>query len=143
MDVEEKTKRRVFGPGEDLPTLRKTVTQAMINKWAEVSGDFNPLHVDPEFGKKTFFGSNIAHGPLILSFLIEMLARCLGKPWISGGRLENIKIVSPVLPGMNLIVGGKVTKTIPEEGHTALECDIFVKRDDGKLAVTGNAFCRV
>jgi 3-hydroxybutyryl-CoA dehydratase len=104
MDISEKNERRVLTPGEDLPILRKTISQAMINKWAEVSGDFNPLHVDPEFGKKTLFGSNIAHGPLILSFLIEMLARCLGKPWILGGCLENIKIVSPVLPGMNLTV---------------------------------------
>jgi 3-hydroxybutyryl-CoA dehydratase len=143
MRIQAKNETRVLAPGEDLPILRKTVTQTMINKWAEVSGDFNPLHVDPEFGKKTFFGSNIAHGPLILSFLIEMLTRCLGKPWITGGRLENIKIVSPVLPGMNLIVGGKVTKSAFLQGHNDVECDIFVQRDDGKLAVTGNAFCRV
>jgi 3-hydroxybutyryl-CoA dehydratase len=143
MDSKWKNGRPFPGPGEDLPIMEKTVTQEMINKWAEVSGDFNPLHVDPEFGKRTFFGSNIAHGPLILSFLIEMLTRCLGRPWISGGRLENIKIVSPVLPGMNLIVGGKVTNVVSEEGNMILECEVYVKRDDGKVIVTGNAGCRV
>jgi len=56
-----------IGIGEALPPLMKRVTQEMINRWAEVSGDFNPLHVDPDFGKTIFFGTNIAHGPLTLS----------------------------------------------------------------------------
>jgi 3-hydroxybutyryl-CoA dehydratase len=128
---------------EIFPIMKKTVTQTMINRWAEVSGDFNPLHIDPEFGKKTFFGSNIAHGPMVLSFVIEMLARFLGKPWIVGGRLENIRMISPVLPNTNLAVGGKVTKTLKEEGHMVIECDVFVKQEEGKILVSGKAACRL
>ncbi len=36
-----------------LPKLTKLVTQDKINKWADVVGDHNPLHVDPEYAKKT------------------------------------------------------------------------------------------
>lgn len=143
MDGKERSEEVGLVQGENLPVLKKTVTQAMINRWAEISGDFNPLHIDPEFGKRSFFGSNIAHGPLILTFVIEMLTRTLGKAWISNGRLESIKIVSPVVPGTNLVVGGKVTSALREESQTLLQCEIFVKRDDEKLVVTGNAVCRV
>jgi acyl dehydratase len=46
-------KPNTLSVGEALPALTKLVTQEMINRWAEVSGDFNPLHVDPDFGKTT------------------------------------------------------------------------------------------
>lgn len=132
-----------IGIGETLPPLTKRVTQEMIDRWAEVSGDFNPLHVDPNFGKTTFFGTNIAHGPLTLSFIIEMLTRCLGKGWISGGRLYDVRLVSPVPPDTEIIVGGEVTTIDSEGGQGRVDCEIWVKNQDDKLIVTGKASCIV
>jgi 3-hydroxybutyryl-CoA dehydratase len=126
-----------------LPVLTKLVTQEMINNWAEVSGDFNPLHVDPSFGKATFFKTNIAHGPLTLSFVIEMLTRWLGKYWISGGRLYDVKLISPVPPGTKISVGGKVRNTEDEGDKRKIYCDIFVRNQDDKLIITGKASCRI
>jgi 3-hydroxybutyryl-CoA dehydratase len=45
----------------------KTITEADINRFAEVSGDFNPVHVDEKYAKKTLFGGRIAHGVLSLA----------------------------------------------------------------------------
>ena len=132
-----------IGIGETLPPLTKRVTQEMIDRWAEVSGDFNPLHVDPNFGKTTFFGTNIAHGPLTLSFIIEMLTRCLGKGWISGGRLYDVRLVSPVPPDTEITVGGEVTTIDSEGGQRRVDCEIWVKNQDDKLIVTGKASCIV
>jgi 3-hydroxybutyryl-CoA dehydratase len=129
--------------GEALPLVTKRVTQEMINRWAEVSGDFNPLHVDPNFGKTTFFGTNIAHGPLTLSFIIEMLTRCLGKGWISGGRLYDVRLVAPVPPDTEITAGGEVTTINSEGGQRRVDCDIWVKNQDDKLIVTGKASCIV
>ncbi|RLA93393.1 MAG: acyl dehydratase [Deltaproteobacteria bacterium] len=126
--------------GDELPVLTKHVTQEMINRWAEVSGDFNPLHVDPEFGRKTQFGTNIAHGPLSLSFLIEMLTRWLGKPWLVGGRLYDLKLISPVPPDTKLTIGGRVLSTDADKRQ--VECEVFVKNEDEKLVITGKASCR-
>jgi 3-hydroxybutyryl-CoA dehydratase len=125
--------------GKALPTLTKRVTQKMINRWAEVSGDFNPLHVDPDFGKTTFFGTNIAHGPLILSFIIEMLTRWLGKGWISGGRLYDVRLVAPVPPDTEIIAGGEVIAIEHEGSQRRVDCEIFVKNQNDKLIVTGKA----
>jgi 3-hydroxybutyryl-CoA dehydratase len=129
--------------GEALPTLIKRVTQETINKWAEVSGDFNPLHVDPDFGKTTFFGTNIAHGPLTLSFIIEMLTRWLGKTWISSGRLYDVRLVAPVPPNTEITVGGKVENIKHEGSKRRVDCEIWVKNRDDKLIVRGKASCIV
>ena len=132
-----------IGVGEALPTLIKRVTQEMINKWAEVSGDFNPLHVDPDFGKTTFFGTNIAHGPLTLSFIIEMLTRWLGKAWISSGRLYDVRLVAPVPPDTEITAGGEVTKVELEGSQRRVDCEIWVKNQDDRLIVRGKASCIV
>jgi len=58
-----------FEVGMKLISGRITVTDAHIVLFAGLSGDFNPLHVDDEFAKKTIFGSRIAHGLLTLSLL--------------------------------------------------------------------------
>lgn len=47
----------------------KTITEADINLFAEVSGDFNPIHMREDYAKKTLFGGRIAHGVIALSLL--------------------------------------------------------------------------
>ena len=56
-----------FELGREYITRSRTITEADVVAFAGLSGDFNPLHVDEEFGKKTMFGTRIAHGLLGLS----------------------------------------------------------------------------
>jgi len=56
-----------FELGREYVTRSRTITEADVVAFAGLSGDFNPLHVDEEFGKKTMFGTRIAHGLLGLS----------------------------------------------------------------------------
>lgn len=53
--------------GQEWESLGRTVTQADIVNFAGVSGDYNPIHMDHEFSKKTVFRQPIAHGLLVLS----------------------------------------------------------------------------
>ncbi len=55
----------------------KTITEEDIVKFAEVSGDFNPVHMDEEFAKTTMFKGRIAHGMLSVSYISATLARGL------------------------------------------------------------------
>jgi acyl dehydratase len=50
----------------------RTVTEADVVTFAGLSGDFNPLHTDAEFGKRTPFGERIAHGMLTVSMATGM-----------------------------------------------------------------------
>lgn len=50
------------------------VTDDMIHKFTEVSGDRNPIHIDDEYASKTIFGKRIVHGMLLSSFFSKMIA---------------------------------------------------------------------
>ena len=51
----------------------RTVTEADVQKFGEVSGDFNPLHFDETYAKGTIFRGRIAHGVLSLSYISTVL----------------------------------------------------------------------
>lgn len=53
-----------FNLGDTFISPARTVTEADVVAFAGLSGDFNPLHMDEEFGKSTPFGARIAHGML-------------------------------------------------------------------------------
>ena len=49
------------------------ITESMINEFAKISGDFNPLHMDEEYAKSTKFGKRVCHGMLLASFFSKMV----------------------------------------------------------------------
>lgn len=61
-----------FEIGAIYQSQSRTVTEADVVAFAGLSGDFNPLHTDAEFGKRTPFGERIAHGMLIVSMATGM-----------------------------------------------------------------------
>jgi 3-hydroxybutyryl-CoA dehydratase len=64
------------------PEVTHTIGRAEIDRYAELSGDYNPLHMDPEFAAATPFGTVIAHGPIGLQTLFAAVAE-----WLGGDRL--------------------------------------------------------
>ena len=50
-----------------------TLTQADFDLFAEVSGDDNPIHVDPEFSARTRFGRTVSHGMLLSTVIRGLL----------------------------------------------------------------------
>lgn len=53
--------------GDECVSPSVTVTEAMVNAYAELTGDFTPVHVDEAYAKTTPFGTRVAHGLLGLS----------------------------------------------------------------------------
>lgn len=80
------------------------VTQAMIDKFADATGDHQFIHVDPERAAQTPFGGTIAHGFLTLS-LMPMLAKQTGAPAIQGMKMgvnyggNKTRFLTPVRSG--------------------------------------------
>ncbi len=72
----------------DLPSLFRIISQSQLDEYSEVSGDHNPLHLDPEFAAGSQFGGIIAHGMLTLAFVSEMLTSELRENWLSSGSLR-------------------------------------------------------
>ena len=70
--------------------LEKTFTQADFDAFAALSGDDNPIHVDPDFSARTRFGRTVAHGALLCSVL-----RGLVETLVPGGRQLNQSTMYP------------------------------------------------
>ena len=91
----------------NLPALKKVVTQQNINLYAEASQDFNPIHIDEDFAKKTALGGTIAHGMLILAYASQMMSDTFGRNWLTNGKL-NIRFKKPARPGDNPDAGLRI-----------------------------------
>ena len=57
----------------DQGSFTKVITEADVFAFAGISGDFNPLHIDAEYAKRTQFGQRIAHGILTAGIISTVL----------------------------------------------------------------------
>jgi acyl dehydratase len=64
-----------FTVGEKFITPARTITETDVVIFSGLSGDYNPLHTDEEFGKKTRFGRRIAHGALGIAVMTGLVSR--------------------------------------------------------------------
>ncbi len=55
-------------------------TQGQFDEFALISGDDNPIHVDPDFSARTRFGRTVAHGMMLFAFMAAEVGRQLGSP---------------------------------------------------------------
>ena len=126
--------------GDALPVIQKDIDQKRIDGWAALSGDFNRLHVDPVYAGETHFKGTIAHGPMSLAFLNELMMACFGEAWARGGRLREVRFLAPIRPGDTIGISGQVEDTILENGCKILQCRLSIgKQGLDKPAVTGLA----
>ena len=51
----------------------KKINEALVNDFAKISGDFNPLHVNKEYASSTNFGKRVCHGMLLTSFFSQLV----------------------------------------------------------------------
>jgi len=61
-------------PGDSF-TFQRVISEKDVAMFAEVTGDDNPLHVDPEYAATTRFGKPIVHGVLLLGIISKVLGR--------------------------------------------------------------------
>lgn len=124
--------------GDELNPVRKQITQEKINQYAEASGDFNPLHIDPDFAKGTFYGGTIAHGLLSLAYISEMMTKAFAKGWLAGGKLT-VSFLAPVRPGDTITARGLVKQKKEEGGQRQVVCEVYCENQKGEKVVFGEA----
>ena len=55
-------------------SITRSFSEQDVKDFARLSGDFNPIHIDPKFAKTTVFGQRIVHGVLVSSLFSNLLA---------------------------------------------------------------------
>lgn len=124
--------------GDALPQVRKLVDQARIHRYAEASGDFNPIHIDSEFAATTQFGGTIAHGMMVAATISEMMTAAFGENWLRTGKMK-IRFRAPVKPGQRVTAQGNLRRIIEGGDATRVVCAVSVVADDGQTAISGTA----
>ncbi len=131
-----------LGEGMNLPDIKKVITQENINLYAEASRDFNPIHIDEAFAKKTPLGSTIAHGMLILAYVSQMMSAAFGQSWLAGGKLS-VRFKTPARPGDTITVSGRISRVEKSDGQTSIRCDVLCQNQNGESVITGETNLRV
>ena len=116
-------------------TTEKTVTIEDIKKFAEVSGDFNPVHLDEEFAKKTIFKGRIAHGFLTASFISTIIATELPGPG-SIYLKQSLKFLAPVYINEKILVKVRIIEINIEKSKVKLITECLKNKT---LVLTGEA----
>ncbi len=120
--------------GEEYESPGRTVTETDIVLFAGLSGDYNVLHTDAEFMKKSIFGERIAHGLLGLAIQSGLFYRSgpvfatvafLGLRWKFKGP---IKIGDTIR--LRTRVSGKRETSRPDRGIVVVERRVLNQRDE-------------
>ncbi len=119
-------------------THTKVVTEADINLFAEVSGDFNPVHISEEYAKKTFFGGRIAHGALVQALLSAAMAKL---PGLVVFLSQSVRFLKPVRIGDTITAVAEVIETRRDKGIVTLKNTCT--NQEGETVVEGEAVCRL
>ena len=98
----------------DARIVERVLTQADFDAFANLSGDDNPIHVDPEFSANTRFGRTVSHGMLLSTVLRGLL--------------------DELVPGSTQ-VSQKLMFPAPTFSDEPLRFSAFVKTDDGRHVV--------
>jgi acyl dehydratase len=117
---------------------RLTLTAAHVQKFAEISGDRNPLHFDAAFAARTTFGRLVVQGGLTTGLLHALVAMDLPGPgtvFLS----QNWKFTAPVYIDDTITAEAEVLSVHPSKPVTQLR--VQVTRDDGTIVLEGEAWC--
>jgi 3-hydroxybutyryl-CoA dehydratase len=90
-----------------LENVALDVSVASIACYADVTGDYNPIHVDPVFAASTEMKGVIAHGTMSLNLIWQALEKTLGKDALSSVELD-VRFRRPVRPGDRIEAGGEL-----------------------------------
>jgi acyl dehydratase len=121
--------------GDKFSTERH-VTDELIRKFADVSGDYNPIHLDDDFAKNTRFGKRIAHGMLSGAFISAVLGYEFKERKIVY-LSQTMKFTAPVFIGDTVTASATVTAIREDKGIVTLET--VCANQNGDTLVKGEA----
>jgi len=124
--------------GDSIPPLTKgPLTREWIKKYADASGDHNPIHIDDKFATSFGLPSVIAHGMLDMGFVAQHVANWAGLD----GFLRKIKVRfgAIVKPGDTVTCKAKIKEKKVESGKKTVFLELWAENQKGEQVITGEA----
>ncbi len=110
------------------------ITQEMLTKFCEITGDCNPLHTREEYAKEKGYSTRVAYGMLTASFLST-----LAGVYLPGERSliqsVEIKFAKPVYPGDRLLITGEITEK--NDTYSLIFIKVQIKNQNGDKVLRG------
>ena len=123
--------------GDALPELTKAPDRSQLVKYAAGSGDFNPLHFDPDFPQARQIGDNIVHGRMKYASLGELVSNWLGHSgWISSIACQYRGMD---LRGTSFVCKGRVVAKREEGGRKEVDLEVWTEDGSGNRTTPGTA----
>ncbi len=116
--------------------FERFISSADVQRFAEVVGDLNPVHLDAAFAEQSFFKKRIVHG----AFLAGLISKVLGMDFPGQGTIyisQNSVFKRPVYVDTTVTVEVRVTEVIPEKRRLVL--DTTIRNDEGEVCLAGTA----
>jgi acyl dehydratase len=121
-------------------SVKRTFSQEDFDRFAALSGDDNPIHVDPEFSAHTKFGRTVAHGMLLYSTVCGVLGTRLPGPGTM--QLEQELMFPSATPtGEEVTIQLKVAEVNAAEGLADLTTSVI--KPDGNIGLQGRALVQL
>ncbi len=114
----------------------QTITDEIIQSFADLTGDHNPLHLDDSYAASTRFGRRIAHGMLAAGLISATLANDLPGPgtiYLS----QSLQFKAPVYPGDTITATVEVKALRP--GKPLVTLATTCTKQDGTVVLEGEA----
>lgn len=119
--------------------MTRIASAAVVEAFAELSGDFNPVHLDEAYAKTTPFGGRIAHGMLAAAYISAVIGAKLPGPG-SVFLTQSLRFRRPVRIGDSVTTRVTIKSLAPQRAHAVVSavCEV-----NGKTVVDGEALIMV
>lgn len=120
--------------------FEQEINEHMVSKFAELTGDYNPLHMDEAYAKKTLFKGRIVHGMLVASFLSTLVGMyCPGKKNLYLTQQLNFR--NPLRLNKKIKVRGEVLNKV--DSLKIVSIKTIISDEDGNIILDGDAKVKV
>ena len=120
----------------DTFSIERVVTDDLVRAFAELSGDFNPIHLDEELAAKTRFGQRIAHGMLSGAFISAVLGNEFRERRIVY-LSQTMRFTAPTFVGDTITTSATVKSIRTDKSIVTL--GVSCTKADGTVTLTGEA----
>ena len=129
------TKDFLYQAGDGF-SFERQISASDVKRFAEIVGDLNPIHIDPEFADNTFFKKRIVHG----AFLAGLISKILGMDFPGQGTVyisQDTVFKRPVYVDTTVKVEVMVTEVIVAKRRLILETNVL--NESNEVCVKGSA----
>ena len=125
--------------GDTSPALRHSVTFDSIQTFAQLTGDFEPIHVDREYAKRLSYADCLAHGVMVLGLMSDkLLAEERVGPNVSYG-YDRVRFIRPIVAGSVVTTQGRIVEIRSDRRQVCVE-ETCCSAEGELLAIANHVF---